>query len=76
MRPYEWRTKSRKAILETDPSAIKQELADAEDVVVARVRELFHGAGEDVELERDALDDAMYALRSLKHTFEQKTRAA
>jgi hypothetical protein len=76
MRPYEWRTKSRKAILETDPFLIEQKLADAEGVVVARIRELFHETGAKVELERDALDDAMYALRALKHTLELKTRGA
>ncbi len=76
MHPYEWRAKSRKAILETDPSAVEQELADAESAVIARTRELFHGTGANVELERDALDDAIYALRALKHALEQKTRAA
>lgn len=76
MGPYEWRAKSRKAILETDPSAIEQELADAEVVVVARTQELLYKTGADVELERDALEDAKYALQALKHTLDQKTRVA
>lgn len=76
MRPYEWRAKCRTAILETKISAIQKELSDAEDAVVTRTRELFHRTGPEVELERDALDDAMYSLRALRHALEQKTRVA
>lgn len=76
MRRYEWRAKCRTAILETKISAIEKELSEAEDAVVTRIRELFRKTGVDVELERDALDDAMYNLRALRHALEQKTRAA
>jgi hypothetical protein len=76
MRRYEWRAKSRTAILETKTSAIEKELSEAEDAVVTRTRELFRKTGADVELERGALDDAMYSLRALRHALEGKTRAA
>jgi hypothetical protein len=41
-------------------------LSDAEDAIVQRMRELFRETGTDVEEERGAIDDAMYALRALK----------
>jgi hypothetical protein len=66
----------RTAILETKISAIQKELSDAEDAVVTRTRELFRKSGADVELDRDALDDALYSLRALRHALEKKTRAA
>jgi hypothetical protein len=40
------------------------------------MRELLRETGVDVEEERGAMDDAMYALRALKIVLEQKTRAA
>jgi hypothetical protein len=76
MRRYEWRAKCRTAILETKISAIEQEISEAEEAVVTRTRELFRKTGAEVDLERDALDDAMYSLRALRHALEQKTRAA
>ncbi|MGA8214069.1 MAG: hypothetical protein WB799_10775 [Candidatus Sulfotelmatobacter sp.] len=76
MRRYEWRAKCHTAILETEMLAIEKELSDAEDAVVTRTRELFRETGADVELERDALDDALYSLRALRHALEKKTRAA
>jgi hypothetical protein len=76
MRLYEWRAKCRAAILETKISAIEKEISEAEEAVVTRTRELFRKTGAEVDLERDALDDAMYSLRALRHALEQKTRAA
>ncbi|MFZ0200447.1 MAG: hypothetical protein WB523_10455 [Candidatus Sulfotelmatobacter sp.] len=52
--------------------AIEKELSDAEDAIVARTRELYQKTGPDVEVERDALDDAMYALRALRNALKQK----
>ncbi len=76
MRRYEWRAKSRTAILETKISAIEKEISEAEEAVATRTRELFGKTGAEVDLERDALDDAMYSLRALRHGLEQETRAA
>lgn len=76
MRPGNWKALYRKAILETDTTARKQELSEAEAAIAARVRELFHQAGAEVEVERDALDDAHYALHALKDVLEQNPHAA
>jgi len=53
--------------------AIERELSDAEDAIVARARELYQKTGSDVEVERDALDDAMYALRALRNALKRKS---
>jgi hypothetical protein len=76
MRRFEWRAKCRTAILETKVSAIKKELSDAEDAVAARRRELSQQAGPDVEVEREALDDAVYALAGLRTALEHRSDAA
>lgn len=61
----DWKALYRAAILETNRSITPQRVAEAEKAVLARARELFysHGALE----EREALDDALYALRALKN---------
>jgi len=76
MRPGDWKVLYRKAILETDPTARKREISEAEVAIAARVRELFNQAGAEVEVERDALDDARYALHALKDALEQDPHAA
>jgi hypothetical protein len=73
--PREWRIKYRAAIFETNSPEPMKRLSDAEDAIVQRMRELFCETGTDVEEERGAMDDAMYALRALKIALEQKTRA-
>lgn len=74
--PREWKVKYRAAIFETNSPDIMKRLSDAEDAIVQRMRELFHETGTDVEEERGAIEDAMYALKALKIALEQKTRAA
>ena len=74
--PSEWRVKYRAAILQTNSPETMKRLSDAENAIVQRMRELFLDTGTDVEEERAAMDDAMYALRALKIALEQKTRAA
>jgi hypothetical protein len=74
--PSEWRVKYRAAILQTNSPETMKRLSDAENAIVQRMRELFLDTGADVEEERAAMDDAMYALRALKIALEQKTRAA
>ena len=68
--------KYQEAIFETNSSEMTKRLFDTEDATVQRMRELFRATGVDVEEERGAMDDAMYALRALKIALEQKTRAA
>ena len=73
MDPSEWRSKYRSALLKMNTPAIERELSDAEDAIVARARELYQKTGPDVEVERDALDDAMYALRALRNALKRKS---
>jgi hypothetical protein len=44
-RHCDWRTLYRAAILETDRAVIRRRVAQAEQAVLARGRELFHGSG-------------------------------
>lgn len=72
----EWRTLVRAAIFETNDNEIAMRISAAEEAVVHRMHELYHGTGIDVEGEREALDDALYALRAWKIALENKPRAA
>lgn len=72
----QWRALYRAALLETNPLTACQKIADAEAAVVARTRELFHETGQEAEVERDALDDALYALRALRNAAEHADSAA
>ena len=69
----EWRTLYRAAILETDKSMLPQRVSEAEEAVIERGREILydHGTPE----EKDALDDALYALRAYRSAW-QHTEAA
>jgi hypothetical protein len=69
----DWRSLYRAAILETNTSVIPQKVSEAEQAVLARGRELFYGAGT-IE-EKEALADALYALRAFRSAWEH-TEAA
>ena len=62
-----WRDLYRAAILELDSSRLPERIVAAENVVIARARELFHQGGDNGE-ETENLNDAMYALRALRST--------
>ncbi len=62
-----WRELYRAAILELDSSRLPERIVEAENVVIARARELFHQGGDNGE-ETENLNDAMYALRALRST--------
>jgi hypothetical protein len=64
-----WRELYRDAILELDPLKLSVHIAEAEEVLIQRGRELAQEGGENIEEER-ALDDAMYFLRALRSTGE------
>lgn len=66
----------RKAFVETNQSAIAQEVSDAEAAVAGRACELFQKTGIEVEIEREALNDTMYALEALKTSLEHSADAA
>ena len=73
----EWQALYRAVLFEsTNSYTVAKRLADAEEAIVRRTRELFHESGADVEEEGDALDDAMYALKALRVTLDASTRAA
>ncbi len=74
--PREWKFLYRAAIFEADPCETPNRIADAEAAAVKRFREISRDARLEPEEERDALDDAIYALRAWKTALQNKTRAA
>ena len=59
-----WRALYKAALSEIGKSELPERIAEAEKVVVLRARELFQAADDNGE-EKEALEDAMYALRGL-----------
>jgi hypothetical protein len=59
-----WRALYKAALSEIGTSTLPERIADAEMAVVLRARELFQAADDNGE-EKEALADAMYALRAL-----------
>ena len=70
-----WKTLYRAAILETNKRVLPQRVSEAEEAVRARGREIFYGEGNGTSEEKEALDDALYALRAFR-TAWQHTEAA
>ena len=62
-----WRDLYRAALFEVDKTRLPDRIAQAEEALVVRARELFHIAGDNIE-EEQALDDTMYALHALRNT--------
>jgi len=69
----DWKSLYRAAVFETNSGIDPRLVAQAEKAVVARARELFYNHGS-LE-EKEALEDALYALHALK-TALQNTEAA
>ena len=61
-----WRELYTAALFEADRNKILDRIDEAEKAIIARARELF-GSTTDMIEEDQALDDALYALRALKH---------
>ena len=59
-----WRALYKAALSEIGNSKLQGCIAEAEKAVVLRARELFQAADDNGE-EKEALEDAMYALRAL-----------
>jgi hypothetical protein len=59
-----WRALYKAALSEIGKSELPERIAEAEKAVVLRARELFQAADDNDE-EKEALEDAMYALRAL-----------
>jgi hypothetical protein len=70
-----WRQLYTAALFETDKNRMPARIADAEQAIVARARELF-SAGNDTIEEDQALDDALYALRALENCLQLQAAAA
>jgi hypothetical protein len=70
-----WRTLYTAALFETDRNRVPSRIAEAEQAIVARARELF-SAGNDTIEEDQALDDALYALRALQSCLDLQAAAA
>ena len=74
----DWKSLYRAAILETDKAAIPRRVAEAEQAVLARGRELFYSRA--TPEEQEFLEDALYALRAFRtaweHTGDDATGAA
>ena len=68
-----WRELYRTAISETDPQKAQLSIAEAEEALILRGRELFSIPG-DTSDEAEALDDALYALRALRSCLRFKSR--
>ncbi len=60
----EWKTLYQAAILETNKSIVPRRVSEAEEAVIARGREIFYGTATCEE--KEALEDALYALRAFK----------
>ena len=74
--PSDWRVLYRSAVLETNNSQMAKRLSDARAGIAEHMRELFRETGADVDGEREAMNDAMYAREALGVAMELKTRAA
>ena len=64
----DWKTLYRAALLETNTNAIPKLVSDAEQAVISRTRQLFGTMGT-IE-EKEALEDALYALRAFRSSRE------
>lgn len=69
----DWKVLYRAAICATDRNAGSQKIAEAEKAVLERERELFYAPG--TLEEKEDLEDALYALRSLRTAWQHATAA-
>lgn len=59
-----WKPLYRAAILENDKRVLPQRVSEAEEAVIARRRQIFYDDG--TLEEKEALEDALYALHAFK----------
>jgi hypothetical protein len=71
----EWHVLYYAALFETDRSKLPQRIAEAEEAILARVRELFIANCDHIE-EDQILDDALYALHALRNCALPEASAA
>ena len=63
---HPWQKLYRAAILETDRSTLENKISAAELAIAKRRGELARETGQYAQVEREAMDDALYALRALR----------
>lgn len=68
-----WKTLYRAAILETNKGLLPQRVSEAEEAVKARGREIFYGNG--TPEEKEALEDALYALNAFRTAWQHSEAA-
>jgi len=71
--PTDWKALYRAAISETNHKLTSERVAEAEKAALARGRELFYSGG--TLEEKEALEDALYALRALKSVWRYNEAA-
>jgi hypothetical protein len=64
-----WQKLCEAALLEPDSTKVPYRILAAEDAIAKRVKELGEEAGDHND-EREALDDAAYAMRALRSTIK------
>jgi len=70
-----WQDLYQAALFETDRSKIPARIVQAEQAILARIRELFAATNDHIE-EDQVLDDALYALRTLRNCMVSDANAA
>lgn len=68
-----WKTLYTAAILETNQMLLPQRVSEAEEAVRERGREIFYGNG--TPEEKEALEDALYALRAFRTAWQHSEAA-
>ena len=61
-----WKSKYRTVVLETNRRALPKEIAEAENAIIVRARELFQKSGTDIDTEREELDEVLYTLQAFR----------
>jgi hypothetical protein len=71
-----WKAAYKAAIVEANKYTIPTAVFEAEKAILTRSRELSGQSGVAAEIEKIALDDALYSLRALRHAAENTTGVA
>jgi hypothetical protein len=71
-----WHALYHAALFETDQSKLPQRIVEAENAILARVKELFIVNSDHIEEEDQIFDDALYALRALRNCALPEASAA
>jgi hypothetical protein len=70
-----WHVLYQAALFETDRSKVPERISEAERAILTRIKELFAVTNDHIE-EDLVLDDALYALRALRHCVMPEANAA